>query len=54
MKDFGFCVYSDPSFLYKIAKMCYKNGFFIDMAIHSLYVYKQVMSYYRNFYDWST
>ena len=32
VKDPGFCVRSNPKFLYLIAKMCYQKGAFIDLA----------------------
>lgn len=54
VKDSGFCVRSDPSFLYKIAKICLDNSIFIDLAVQCLFRYSQVMSYYRNFNDWSS
>jgi hypothetical protein len=47
--DCGFCVRSDPYFLYFIAKMCVKTGLYIDLAIQSLYEYMQHLTYYRHF-----
>ena len=33
VKDPGFCVRSNPKFLYLIAKMCYKKGAYVDLAV---------------------
>ena len=52
VNDIGFCVRSDPAFLYQIAKMCLEHNMFIDLAVQSLHLYWQGMSYYRHFNDW--
>lgn len=49
VKDDGFCVRSCPDFLYQIAKICYKAGLFIDLAVQSLLQYHTIVSYYKNF-----
>lgn len=33
VQDTGFCVRSNPKFLYLITKMCCARGIFIDLAI---------------------
>lgn len=33
VKDPGFCVRSEPKFLFLIAKMCFENKCFIDLAV---------------------
>lgn len=50
MNDFGFCIYSDPTWLFVIAKMCVKWKVYIDLAVHCVQLYLQIVNYYKHFY----
>lgn len=49
VNDFGFCIYSDPSWLFIIAKMCVKWNVYIDLAVHCVQLFLQMVNYYKHF-----
>ena len=39
IRDLGFTISSDVTYLFTLAKMCYEGGIYIDLAIQCIYTY---------------